>query len=123
MRFTAIILSFAALAAAQETVWVTETVIGTDCAPTGYPTTLVPYPPSNGTTTDSGPVPTYTPGPVPTYTPSLPGNATTTTGGVPEYPTTAPTESLGPGSGAGSILPASGFALAGAIAAIMAIVA
>ncbi|RVD80149.1 uncharacterized protein DFL_008055 [Arthrobotrys flagrans] len=115
MRFTAIILSFAALAAAQETVWVTETVVGTDCAPTGYPTTLVPTPPSNATTTDSGSVPTYTP--------SLPGNATTTTGGTPEYPTTAPTESLGPGSGAGSILPASGFALAGAIAAIMAIVA
>ncbi|KAK6535813.1 hypothetical protein TWF281_000063 [Arthrobotrys megalospora] len=115
MRFTAVVLSFAALAAAQETVWVTETVIGTDCAPTGYPTTLVPYPPSNVTTTDSGSVPTYTP--------SLPGNATTTTGSVPEYPTTAPTETLGPGSGAGSILPASAFALAGAIAAIMAIVA
>ncbi|KAK6508814.1 hypothetical protein TWF481_003582 [Arthrobotrys musiformis] len=117
MRFTAIILSCAALAAAQETVWVTETVIGTDCAPTGYPTTLVPSPPSNATTTDSGSVPTYTP--------SVPGNATTTTttGSIPEYPTTAPTESLGPGSGAGSIFPASGFALAGAIAAIMAVVA
>ena len=123
MRFSVVILSLAALAAAQETVWVTETVIGTDCAPTGYPTTLVPttlvpttlvpYPPSNATTTDSGPVPTYVPSP--------PGNATTTTGGTPENP--VPTETLGPGSGAGSIFPASGFAFAGAIAAIMAIVA
>ncbi|KAK6362608.1 hypothetical protein TWF730_000065 [Orbilia blumenaviensis] len=115
MRFATVALSFAALAAAQETVWVTETVIGTDCAPTGYPTTLVPYPPSNATTTGGGPVPTYTP--------SLPGNGTTTTGGIPEYPTASPTNTLGPGSGAGSILPASGFALAGAVAAIMAIIA
>ncbi|KAK6516103.1 hypothetical protein TWF506_006014 [Arthrobotrys conoides] len=114
MRFTAIILSFAALAAAQETVWVTETVIGTDCAPTGYPTTLVPVPPTNATTTDSNPVPTYVPSP--------PANSTTTTtGGAPEYP--VPTETPPPNSGAGSIFPASGFALAGAIAAIMAIVA
>ncbi|KAF3092560.1 hypothetical protein TWF569_008994 [Orbilia oligospora] len=114
MRFTAVILSFAALAAAQETVWVTETVIGTDCAPTGYPTTLVPVPPTNATTTDSSPVPTYVPPPA--------GNLTTTTG-VPEYPTGTPTATPPPNSGAGSIFPASGFALAGAIAAIMAIVA
>jgi len=117
MRFTTVVLTFAALAAAQDTVWVTETVIGTDCAPTAQPTTAVPYYPSNVTITTSA-TPSYV-----STTAVYVGNFTTTTGGAPEVPTSTPTESLGAGSGAGAILPASGFALAGAIAAIVAIIA
>ncbi|KAF3916699.1 hypothetical protein ABW20_dc0106037 [Dactylellina cionopaga] len=117
MRFTAAVLSFAALAAAQETIWVIETVIGTNCAPTGYPTIAPTYVPSNRTTTSS---PSYS---SPVYVPPA-GNATVTpTGGPAVYPTATPSESLGAGSGAGSILPASGLALAGVVAAIMAVVA
>ncbi|EPS39074.1 hypothetical protein H072_7163 [Dactylellina haptotyla CBS 200.50] len=112
MQFTTIVLSLVAAVAAQETVWVTETVVGTDCAPTytGLPTT---YPPANLTTTVA----------IPTYTMSTVVSVNTTTGGVPEVPTSTPTETLGPGSAAGNTLPASGFALAGAIAAIVAIIA
>ncbi|KAF3911078.1 hypothetical protein AA313_de0205159 [Arthrobotrys entomopaga] len=113
MQFTAVVLSLAALAAAQDTVWVTETVIGTDCTPTMQPTTAVPYYPSNTTMTTATVV----------TTPVYVGNSTTTTGSGPEVPTSTPTESLGASNGAGNIHPASGFALAGALAAIMAVIA
>ncbi|KAK6532114.1 hypothetical protein TWF694_003276 [Orbilia ellipsospora] len=113
MRFTAAVLSFAALAVAQDTVWVTETVIGTDCAPTVQPTTAVPYYPSNTTLTTATPITTAV------YV----SNFTTTTGSAPEVPTSTPTESLPASNGAGNILPASGFALAGALAAFIAVLA
>ncbi|KAK6343810.1 hypothetical protein TWF696_007471 [Orbilia brochopaga] len=121
MRFTTVILSAASLAAAtaQQTVWVTQTVIGTDCFPSTRPGTITMAPPSNTTTPILS---------LPTTLSTSPNviigiNATSTTGGSPGTPpTSSPTQSVAIG-GAGAVSPASGFALAGVLAGIMAIIA
>ncbi|KAJ6260065.1 hypothetical protein Dda_5711 [Drechslerella dactyloides] len=121
MRFSAITLTISTLAAAvaaQQTVWVTATVVGTDCAPRTLPTTV----PLNTTKT------AYTLS-IPTTLSTTPvninigSNATTTTGGGPGSPPSASASQTLIIGGAGAVSPASGFALAGVLAAVMAIVA
>ncbi|EWC44395.1 hypothetical protein DRE_01221 [Drechslerella stenobrocha 248] len=118
MQFTTIILSLATLAVAQETVWVTKTAIGTDCTPSATIPTAVPVTtsPSNTTTT------AFSSSSRITISTSVSVGGNTTTGGAPDSPTESPNQPPS-GSGAGAISPASGFALAGIIAAALAIIA
>ncbi|KAF3924541.1 hypothetical protein ABW21_db0206189 [Orbilia brochopaga] len=126
MRFTTIIVSAAgvAAAAAQQTVWVTQTVIGSNCFPSTRPAPITMAPPGvvpniNATTTSTTTTPTtsFTTLRSTSVIINIGINATSTTGAPPR--STAPI-AIG---GAGSVSPVSGIALAGVLAGIMAIVA